>query len=293
MIYKNKPLIGFIGQGFIGKNYAYDFERRGYSTVRYSLEAPYAMNKEKIKECDIVFIAVPTPTTPEGFDDSAVRAVLPLVGKGKTAVVKSTTLPGTTKLLQKSFSDIIVLQSPEFLTEKNAVKDAAHPQRTIIGIPKETAAYRQKAQAVMAVLPKAPYELIADSTETELIKYAGNAFLYFKVLYANIFYDLAQKLGANYDVVHDALSADPRIGSSHLRAVDTSGHPGAASGRGAGGHCLIKDFAALRMLYETLLPGDTKGSDLLRALESKNGNLLTESGKDIALLQSVYGTIGI
>ena len=48
--------IGFIGQGFIGKSYADDMERRGYTTVRYALEEPYKNNKEKIKECDIVFI---------------------------------------------------------------------------------------------------------------------------------------------------------------------------------------------------------------------------------------------
>jgi len=57
-------IIGFIGQGWIGKNYADDFEKRGYETVRYSLEKPYVDNKEKIKDCDLVFIAVPTPTTP-------------------------------------------------------------------------------------------------------------------------------------------------------------------------------------------------------------------------------------
>ena len=75
--------IGFIGQGWIGKNYADDFEARGYMVVRYGQEPEYAGNKEKIAECDIVFIAVPTPTTPHGFDDSILREVLVLIGKGK------------------------------------------------------------------------------------------------------------------------------------------------------------------------------------------------------------------
>ena len=44
-----------------------DFEARGYDIVRYALEEPYKANKDKIKECQIVFIAVPTPTTEEGF----------------------------------------------------------------------------------------------------------------------------------------------------------------------------------------------------------------------------------
>src|SRR5580692_663281 len=87
---KNKPLIGFIGQGWIGKAYADNFEERGYEVVRYALEKPYIKNKDKIAECDIVFIAVWTPTTPKGFDSSVVENVLPLVGEGKIAVLKST-----------------------------------------------------------------------------------------------------------------------------------------------------------------------------------------------------------
>ena len=47
------------------------------------MEEPYRRNMEKMKECDIVFIAVPTPSTPKGFDYSIVESVLALVGKGK------------------------------------------------------------------------------------------------------------------------------------------------------------------------------------------------------------------
>src|SRR3989344_2783080 len=94
-----RPLIGFIGQGFIGKNYADDFENRGYTVIRYATRPEFAKNKERIKDCDIVFIAVPTPTTPKGFNYSIVEDVLSLVGRGKAAVIKSTILPGTTERL--------------------------------------------------------------------------------------------------------------------------------------------------------------------------------------------------
>jgi UDPglucose 6-dehydrogenase len=281
--------IGFIGQGFIGKNYADDFERRGFPVVRYALEEPYRTNKEKIALCDIVFVAVPTPTTPEGFDDRVIRGVLPLVGKGKSVVIKSTTLPGTVKSLQRDFPDIFVLHSPEFLAEKTAAYDAAHPKRNIVGIPDKNGTHEEKAREVLAVLPKAPYELVADSNETELIKYAGNVFLYFKLLYANLFYDMARSLGVDYEVVREAVGADPRIGYSHLQVIDSSGHSGATPGRGAGGHCLIKDFAALRMMHEKLSPQDVAGIALMRALEAKNSELLRASGKDVELLDAVYG----
>ena len=75
--------IGFIGQGFVGKAYAEDFEARGHDIVRYSMEEPYVKNKAAIALCDIVFIAVPTPTTTNGFDDHILRDVLSLVGKGR------------------------------------------------------------------------------------------------------------------------------------------------------------------------------------------------------------------
>lgn len=284
-------MIGFIGQGFIGKNYADDFEKRGYQVVRYALEVPYRGNKDTIADCDYVFIAVPTPTTPEGFDSRILEATLPLVGVGKVVIIKSTTYPGTVQRLQVQFPDRFFLHSPEFLQEKTAAHDAAHPHRNIIGMAQDTEAHRLHAQTVLSMLPKAPYELIAHSTETELIKYAGNAFLFFKILFANLVYDAAQGLGIDYEVVRSGVAADPRIGPSHLHPVDASGHPGATPGRGAGGHCLIKDFAALRILYEEVVPNDPPGSALLRALEAKNAALLKDSNKDLDLLRQVYGDI--
>lgn len=281
------PRIGFIGQGWIGKSYADDFEQRGFSVVRYALEEPYAKNKDLVSECDIVFIAVPTPTRANGFDDSIVRAVLPLLGKGKTAVIKSTLLPGTTEALQASFPDIFILHSPEFLREKSAAHDAANPQRNLIGIPVDDARYRAAADAVLSVLPPAPYAKVLPSRSAELVKYAGNVFLATKVVFANMLYDLSDRLGASYEEVREALSADPRIGPSHLSPIDASGHTEKA-GRGAGGDCFIKDTEAFRRLYgETV--GDAAGAELLLSLIRKNNVLLTESEKDLEILRGVYG----
>lgn len=278
---KKKPLIGFIGQGFVGKNYADDFEARGFAVIRYAKEESYCANKEKIKECDIVFIAVPTPTTPQGFDYSIVEKVLPLVGRGKTAVIKSTLLPGTTEKLQKEYPHLVVLHSPEFLVEHTAAYDAAHPNRNIIGIPSNTSALRRKADEVMRVLPRAPYEKIIDAREAEMVKYGSNSFFYFKVVYMNLLYDLSQKLGTGFQAVRDAIAADPRIGRSHMDPVHQSG-------RGAGGHCFIKDFAAFSSLYEQTMK-DPLGFAVLRALQNKNISLLRESNKDINLLADVFG----
>ncbi len=284
VIKANGMKIGFIGQGWIGKNYADDFEARGYDVVRYALGTPYSGNKDKIAECDIVFIAVPTPTTPEGFDDSIVRAVLPLVGKGKIAVVKSTVLPGTTASLQKQFPDIFVLHNPEFLREATAAHDAAHPDRNIVGVPVMNDEYRKKAEAVLAVLPDAPYEKIMNAHDAAFVKYAGNCFLLTKVMFMNLLYDLVQKNGGDWDDIRDAFTHDPRIGGSHTEIAHKSG-------RGAGGHCFIKDFEAFRDMYHAEV-GDTYGDAILAAMKDKNIELLANSGKDLDLLEGVYGDIG-
>ncbi|MDD2753550.1 MAG: NAD-dependent epimerase/dehydratase family protein [Candidatus Portnoybacteria bacterium] len=273
--------IGFIGQGWIGKSYADDFERRGFDIVRYALEEPYVRNGHGISECDIVFIAVPTPTTPRGFDDAILRQVIKKIGRGKIAVIKSTVLPGATEKIQEENPGIFVLHSPEFLTEATAAHDSANPQRNIIGLPIDNSDFRRAAQEAMKVLPYAPYSLVCSSREAELIKYGGNNWFYFKVVFINMFFDLVAKSGARWEVVRDAMAADWRIGRTHLDPIHKSG-------RGAGGHCFIKDFAAFHKFYEEMV-GDSLGKDVLESVKNKNIDLLISSKKDLDLLSGVYG----
>jgi len=291
--------IGFIGQGWIGKNYADDFEDRGLDVVRYSLEKPYVDNKEKIKDCDIVFIAVPTPSTADGFDASILKTAVKNVGEGKIAVIKSTLLPGTTEEIQKENPGVFIFHSPEFLSEATAAHDAANPKRNIIGYAKPSEEYRDKAKLVLSVLAKAPFELICRAKEAEFIKYGGNNWFYFKILFINLLYDLVLENDCDYNVIREGMAADPRVGMSHLMPVHKSGTVGSdnfklrrkddeGGGRGAGGHCFIKDMAAFREMYEKFV-GDEKGMAILRAVEDKNIDLLAKSGKDLDLLKGVYG----
>lgn len=278
-----KPLIGFIGQGWIGKNYADDFERRGYQVIRYSLEESYRDNKERIRTCDIVFIAVPTPTTPRGFNDSIVRATLPLVGKNKIAVIKSTLSLGLTRDLQKEFSHCTVLHSPEFLSENTAAHDAAYPERNIIGLPQKTAAHTKAAKKVMSVLPPAPFNLICSSAEAELIKYAHNIHGYIQVVFSNMMYDTARGAKADWETLVKAIKADPFMSHRYLKPVDKKG-------RGAGGHCFVKDFEAFIGIYKTFVDDD-EGTKALVALRDKNLELLKQSKKDLDIVREVYGDV--
>src|SRR3989338_9081491 len=208
---KRHLTVGFIGQGYVGKNYADDFSRRGIKVVRYAKEEPHLRNGKYIRECDVVFVAVPTPTSPKGFDDSVIRGVLTLIGEGKIAVIKSTVIPGTTKKVQKENPQVIVLNSPEFLSEKTAAEDAATPFSNIIGMPVGDLKHKEAAKLVLGLLPRAPFSLICDSTEAEIIKYAHNGSGYTQIVFFNAMYDLAGNLGSDWSVIERAIAADPLI----------------------------------------------------------------------------------
>lgn len=276
----NKVKIGFIGQGFVGKNYADDFEARGYAVIRYAKEKPYNKNKDVIKYCDIVFIAVPTPTTPKGYDASIIRTVLPLTGIGKIVVLKSTIFPGLTEKIQEEFPDKIVVNSPEFLSEATARHDASHPFVNIVGMTKETVEHKKAAKLVHSILPKAPENFTVKSIEAEIIKYTHNCSGYTQIIFFNLMYDLSQKMEANWQTIEKAIKVDPFIPTRYASPVHKSG-------RGAGGHCFIKDFAALREIYEKTV-ANPSGVSVLKSMENKNIELLRSSGKDVEILKGVY-----
>lgn len=277
--------IGFIGQGYIGKNYADDFEDRGFTVVRYALEEPYVQNRDQIQGCDFVFVAVPTPTTPEGFDLSIVEKVIDLVGVGKIAVIKSTILPGMTERIQTKNPDRTVLFSPEFLLEATAAHDAAHPLFNIVGIPGDSAVYRKVAEELLAILPESPHDRVCSSREAELFKYVHNMHGYFRIMFTNLIYDLANSLECNWEDVEEMMNLDPYL-NENASYYNRPTHKG---GRGAGGHCFIKDMAAFRELFETMRSTDVSAIQLLKAMEKKNIELLTSSNKDMDLLEGVYG----
>jgi len=277
----NKIKIGFIGQGFVGKNYADDFEARGHKVIRYAKEKSCEANKDLIKKCDVVFIAVPTPTTPKGYDSSILRKVIPLTKAGSIVVLKSTILPGLTRKFQKQFPDRVILHSPEFLSETTAAFDASHPFMNIVGITKNTPEHKKAAELVRSLLPKTPFSKTVSSEEAELIKYSHNCGGYVQIIFFNLMYDLANKLGANWKNIEEAVKADPFIPNRYASPVHKNG-------RGAGRHCFIKDMASFGDIYEKVVK-DKAGAKVIRSMEEKNKALLKKSKKDLDLLKGVYG----
>lgn len=278
-----KKPCGFIGTGFVGGSIAKDFKNRGYDIVQYSLDPQYINNKEKLKECRIIFVAVPTPTTSEkGFDDSIlISAIKEATHPDQIIVIKSTIQIGTTDKIQELFSDRYIIHSPEFLTEKTAEHDAGNPDRNILGY---TSHSKGVTGEVMRILPCAPYNVEIPCREAEMVKYAGNCWFVAKVLMMNIFYDIAEANKLDFDIIKEVLGADKRVGKTHLEV----NHQG---GRGYSGHCFPKDFEALRQMYEKISGGYYSGGEFLKSAVKYNNDLLHSTNKGLDIWEEIYGPV--
>ena len=120
------------------------------------------------------------------------------------------------------------------------------------------------------------------SNESEFLKYVNNTFFYAKIVYMNALHDIAQRLGCSWDNMRSAIAAEPWIGDMHIDPVHKTG-------RGAGGVCFIKDYAAFASHARSILSDDPEALALLDAIERHNIALLKRTGKDAAVLAEVYG----
>ena len=265
---KTRFSVGIMGTGFVGGALKRYFESSGVTPFTYD-KGKNEGSIEEVNKADIVFICVPTPYYIDegGFDLSYVRSAIDSLQPGKIVILKSTIIPGTTAMLQEEYPQHKLMYNPEFLTEVTADQDMKFPDRQILGVTPQS---YNVAGDVMAMLPLAPFERVVPCTVAEMIKYAGNTWFALKVSFSNQMYDLAQKLGVDYDEVKECMAADKRIGRTHLDIF----HKGY---RGYGGKCLPKDTRALIQLAES------KGVELtlLKMAEDYNNALVAAQGMDI------------
>ncbi len=195
-----------------------------------------------VRRSDVVFIAVGTPPAADGSTDlsqveSAATEIAHALDRYKIVVNKSTVPVGTGDFVRRVIEknkrmavEFDVVSNPEFLREGSAIQDSFHPDRIVIGAPRQTVA--------MALLELyAPLErpmLITDVFSAELIKYASNAFLATKISFINSIADICERVGADVALVAKGMGADQRIGKEFLQA-----------GLGYGGSCFPKDTLSL------------------------------------------------
>jgi len=257
--------VGIVGVGMVGGALQRFFEQNRENKLYLYDKGRSLGSKEEVNQADIVFICVPTPFAKgKGFDLSYVEDAVSNLTGSKTIVIKSTVVPGTTNKLQEKYPSHKFLFNPEFLTEATADQDMNYPDRQIVGYTEKS---HNIAGDIMMLLPLAPFERIMPCLEAELVKYYGNNWFSVKVIYANQFYDLCEKIGADYDTVMESAAVDKRIGRTHLTVF----HKGY---RGYGGKCLNKDIRAMIEF------ADKNGVDLKlhKITEQINNGLMEKQG---------------
>lgn len=200
---------------------------------------------EVIKNADLIFIAVGTPTRRgDGYADlsyvyQAARDIAPRLS-GYTVIVDKSTVPvGTARNVKRIITesnpdaDFDVASNPEFLREGAAIADFMRPDRVVIGVENERSG--QLLQALYRPLNLIETPILVTTLETaELIKYASNAFLATKISFINEMAALCEVVQADIHTVAKGMGLDGRIGRKFL-------HPGP----GYGGSCFPKDTKAL------------------------------------------------
>ena len=272
--------IWFIGTGFIWWNMAQDFKDRSFDVVQYSLGEPYKKNKDKLKWCDTIFVAVPTPTiNRKHHDEILYDAIKNNTHEWQNIVIKSTVKVWTTDKLQNELVDRKLFHSAEFLTEANALNDVKYPSRNIVGYTERS---QDDAPKVMEILPYSKHNLITTAKESELWKYMSNFLLTGKLLLANLIFDLVTFNNIDYNKVAEIAGLDPRIWPSHLQVEWVNWE------RGACGHCFPKDLSTLSEMYAEILWDDYEiGKHLLEMLEMYNKNIAQKSWKDQENMQQI------
>jgi len=252
-------VIGIIGQGFVG-NAVYQKFKNHFSVDTFDIDPSKSKTSyEKVIQNKIIFVCLPTPMNTDGScNTSIVEGEIDKLDKlgDYTIVVKSTIIPGTTKAWNKKYNSDIVF-NPEFLTEKNAVKDFENQKHIVLGGPGKAT---DKIKNIFEVVFKKAKISCIDETEAELLKYYLNTFLAVKVSFANEMYQLSKKLEVNYDNLLSMVLEDERIGKTHLNV------PGHDGDYGYGGHCFPKDTRALIKLTDK----SVTVNNILKATEATN-----------------------
>lgn len=214
--------------------------------------------KAAIKEADIVFVCVGTPTKTYGvgagqaadlkYIEICARDIAEVSDSGKIIVEKSTIPVKTAESLKavlransKPGLAFEVLSNPEFLAEGTAIEDLNLPDRVLIG-GEETPTGQKAIETLVSVYAKwIPRDRIITTNlwSSELSKLVANAFLAQRISSVNSISALCEATGANIDEVAYAIGKDSRIGPKFLKASV-----------GFGGSCFQKDILNLVYLCE-------------------------------------------
>lgn len=232
--------------------------------------------QEAIRDADVIFIMVGTPSAPDGNADlryvlSAASSMAPHLKEGAVVVVKSTVPPGTNDKVREAISQrtnvsFDIASAPEFLKEGTAVEDTLHPDRVVIG------STNTKTIQVLSELhqPLTNNIIVMKPESAQMAKYAANVYLAMRITFANQMADLCETNGADVQEVIKGIGADKRIGDHYW-------YPGL----GYGGSCFPKDVKEIASYAKSV--GET--DSIFIAVDDRNEKriprLMDKLGKEV------------
>ncbi|MGY3264755.1 UDP-glucose dehydrogenase family protein [Lysobacter sp. HA35] len=224
---------------------------------------------EAIVRGEVIFIAVGTPPGEDGSADlqyvlAVARSIGEHLDRPGVVVNKSTVPVGTADKVRDAIAaelakrgvdiEFGVASNPEFLKEGDAVNDFMRPDRIVIGA--SDAQVIERLKRLYAPFNRNHERIVLmDVRSAELTKYAANAMLATKISFMNEMANIAERVGADIEMVRHGIGSDPRIGWHFI-------YPGA----GYGGSCFPKDVQALARTAH----GVGYEAELLHAVEAVN-----------------------
>ncbi len=236
--------VGILGRGTVGSAVYEGLEYLGHTMSFFDPAFPESQF-EDVLNTDVVFVCVPTNQLPNGDCDVSIveQAIETFNAKKYTGLIaiKSTVIPGTTERLSMHFPNLRICNVPEFLRAKTALADFIHNHDVlIIGSHRE-----QDQELIRRVHGPYPQQVACVTpTEAEVIKYFNNVHHAMQVTFANITYEVCERMGANYMNVFNAVTKRQCINRDYLMANKNT--------RAYGGHCLPKDTNAWNNLLKKL-----------------------------------------
>jgi len=216
---------------------------RAAGRLQFTTDVAHAVNHGTLQ-----FIGVGTPPDEDGSADlsyvlQAARNIGRHMTDYKVVIDKSTVPVGTAdkvraaiadELAQRGITlDFAVVSNPEFLKEGAAIDDFMRPDRIVVGADDERAVLLMRA-LYSPFIRNHDRLLVMDVRSAEFTKYAANSMLATRISFMNELALLAEKVGADIELVRKGIGSDPRIGYHFLYA-----------GTGYGGSCFPKDVKAL------------------------------------------------
>ncbi len=210
--------------------------------------------KEATQKSTVIFIAVGTPSKPNGeadltYVENVAREIALNIDSYKLIIEKSTVPAETGKRIERTIRlnlprkyqrknkviELDVASNPEFLREGSAIEDFMHPDRVVMGVESK------RAEKLLREIykPLHTHLVVTDINSAEIIKHASNSFLATKISFINSIAQICDRVGADVLKVAEGMGLDKRIGRSFLNV-----------GIGYGGSCFPKDVDAFIRLSE-------------------------------------------